>query len=46
MDPEAWTIYEGKLYLNYSPSVHPRWSKDIPGYVIKADKYWPGLRDD
>ena len=43
VDPEAWTIHEGKLYLNYSKSVRTRWRKDIPGNVAKADRNWPKL---
>lgn len=39
--PEAWTIYEGKLYLNYSLSVRDRWSTDIPGNIAAADGHWP-----
>jgi YHS domain-containing protein len=42
-EPDAWTIYEGKLYLNYDKSVQAKWAKDIPGYVKKADANWPGV---
>lgn len=42
--PEAWTIHDGKLYLNYSLGVRDRWEEDIPGYVAAADKYWPNLK--
>ena len=42
-DPEAWSIYQDKLYLNYSLGVRKRWSEDIPGRVAKADKNWPGV---
>ena len=42
-DPEAWTIVNGKLYLNFSPAIKKRWSKDIPGNIRKADKNWPGV---
>jgi len=45
IDPEAWRIVDGKLYLNYSKSVQQRWQKDIPGNIAKADRNWPGLRD-
>jgi len=45
IDPEAWTVYNGKLYLNLSPSIQQIWSEDIPGYIAAADKNWPGLRD-
>lgn len=43
IDPDAWTIYEGKLYLNYSKAVQNTWAKDIPGNIQKADKNWPKL---
>ena len=41
--PEAWTVYEGKLYLNYSTPVRGIWSQDIPGNIAKADSHWPGI---
>ena len=40
--PDAWTVYENRLYLNYSTDVRSIWKKDIPGNVAKADSYWPG----
>jgi YHS domain-containing protein len=42
-DPDAWTIHDGKLYLNYSVNVRKIWSEDIPGNVEKADGHWPGI---
>ena len=42
-DPEAWTIYEGKLYLNFSKSVRSRWERDIPGHIAQADANWPDV---
>ena len=42
-DPDAWTVYEGKLYLNFNLSVRDRWSRDIPGHVASANKHWPGI---
>ncbi len=41
--PEAWTIHEGKLYLNFSRGVQRRWARDIPGRVAAADANWPGV---
>lgn len=41
--PEAWTIIEGKLYLNYSVSVQRRWRKDVPGHIREADRNWPAV---
>ncbi|MBI4185064.1 MAG: YHS domain-containing protein [Proteobacteria bacterium] len=44
IDPEAWTVHDGKLYLNYSKSVRAQWAEDIPGNVRKGDSNWPGIR--
>jgi hypothetical protein len=41
--PEAWTIHDGKLYLNFSTAVRRIWSADIPGNVRKADANWPAV---
>ncbi len=40
-DPNAWTIADGKLYLNYNKSVQKNWAQDIPGNVRKGDGNWP-----
>ncbi len=39
--PEAFTIYQGKLYLNYNLSVREQWAEDIPDNIQKADHNWP-----
>ena len=39
--PEAWSIVDGKLYLNYSTGVKGRWEQDIPGRISAADANWP-----
>jgi YHS domain-containing protein len=44
IEPDAWTVVEGKLYLNYNQSVRRQWSSDVPGYVRKADANWPTVR--
>ena len=46
IDPEAWRIVDGKLYLNYSKDVQTQWSEDIPGNITKGDANWPKLRAD
>jgi YHS domain-containing protein len=43
IDPEAWAIVNGRLYLNYDLSIREAWRKDVPGYVQKADANWPRL---
>jgi YHS domain-containing protein len=45
IDPEAWKIVDGRLYLNYSREVQATWSQDIPGNIAKADENWPKLQD-
>ncbi|MEQ9240495.1 YHS domain-containing (seleno)protein [Roseovarius indicus] len=39
--PDAWTVHDGKLYLNFSQTVRGIWSEDIPGNIAKADANWP-----
>ena len=43
IDPAAFTVVDGKLYLNYNSSIQGRWRGDIPGYVAKADRNWPNV---
>lgn len=43
--PQYWTIYSGKLYLNYNAKVQADWLTDIPGFIAKADANWPGVLD-
>lgn len=41
IDPEAWSIIKGKLYLNYAKSVTRDFEKDSAKLIAKADKNWP-----
>lgn len=41
--PEAWTIVDGKLYLNFSLGVRDLWRRDIAGNIALADGFWPEL---
>ncbi|MEM0981133.1 MAG: YHS domain-containing (seleno)protein [Cyanobacteria bacterium P01_H01_bin.58] len=43
VDPRAWKIVDGKLYLNYSADVQDQWVQDISGNIEKADDFWPGV---
>jgi len=43
IDPEAWKIVDGKLYLNYSKSIQKQWEEDVPGYIKRGDANWPRL---
>jgi YHS domain-containing protein len=43
IEPDAWRVVDGKLYLNYDKSVQATWTSDIPGHIRKADANWPGV---
>jgi YHS domain-containing protein len=40
-DPAAFSVVDGKLYLNYNRDIQKQWIADVPGFVTKADKNWP-----
>ena len=46
IDPGAWRIVDGKLYLNLSKRVQELWEQDIPGHSARADDNWPTLLAD
>ena len=43
IDPAAWAIVDGKLYLNYSLKIKAKWDADVPGFIATADANWPKL---
>jgi len=43
VDISTWQVRDGKLYLNLNADVLKKFNADLPGYVVKADKNWPGL---
>ena len=44
-DPTAYSIIDGKLYLNYNHAVSAKWRQDTAGYIAQGKKNWPGLKD-
>ena len=44
-DPKEWKIVDGKLYLNYDDKIRAKWEKDIPGFIAKADVFYPETVD-
>ncbi len=42
-DPEAWSVIDGALYLNYNPSIRTRWLSNVNGYIATAERHWPRL---
>ena len=45
VDPQAWKIVGGKLYLNNSKPTQARWLTDIPGNIQRANDQWPVIKD-
>lgn len=41
--PEAWTIYEDRLYLNNTLRAREIWLQDIPGNIAAAEANWPAI---
>lgn len=45
-DPDAFSVVDGRLFLNYSRRVRKMWERDVPGHIASADKNWPSLAPD
>ena len=43
IDPQAWRIIDGKLYLNYDEGAAIE-IEEFEGQVARAEKNWPGIR--
>ena len=43
IDPEAWSVVEGKLYLNLNQEIAKVWKQDAQTYIKKAEIEWPNL---
>jgi len=43
IDPSAWRIIEGKLYLNYNKDIQKKWSQDVQKRIEDANQNWPRL---
>ena len=41
--PEAWTVYEDRLYLNASLRARELWLQDVPGNIAAGEANWPGI---
>jgi YHS domain-containing protein len=46
VDPEAWKIVDGKLYLILDKDIQKGWEKDIPGHIKKAEANWTKIKDN
>ncbi|WP_286240852.1 YHS domain-containing (seleno)protein [Neptuniibacter halophilus] len=45
IDPQAFHIEEGKLYLNLNKDVQKKWLTDVPGHLKTANRIWAGIED-
>ena len=43
VEPEQFTLRDGKLYLNYDADVQAKWLKDPAGYIKDADAKFSSL---
>jgi hypothetical protein len=43
VDPGAFLIVDGKLYLHANHYVRRRWSEDLPANIARADGHWRRL---
>lgn len=43
IDPDAWKMVNGKLYLNYDKDIQAKWERERDGNIRKADANWPKL---
>ncbi|MEJ6389132.1 YHS domain-containing (seleno)protein [Gymnodinialimonas ulvae] len=40
---EAWSVVDGRLFLNYSRRIRRRWLNDLPDAIAEGDANWPVL---
>ena len=43
IDPDAWRIIDGKLYLSYNKPTAEEWEGYAKDYLPKAEANWPKL---
>jgi len=43
-EPDAWSIVNSKLYLNYNLQVRDTWSRNANEYIKKADTAWQSIQ--
>ena len=41
--PDAWSIVDGRLFLNFSQRIRRRWLREIPEAIALGDANWPGI---
>jgi YHS domain-containing protein len=41
IDPTAWAVVDGNLYLNYNRTIQARWQADRANLIVAANRNWP-----
>lgn len=41
VDPNAWDIVDGRLFLNYSKDIQTKWRAGQADFIVAADRNWP-----
>ena len=41
IDPQAWRVVDGRLFLNYDRAVQQRWEADMQTRITRGDANWP-----
>jgi YHS domain-containing protein len=45
IDPNAFKVVDGRLYVNLNPEILARWQQDVPGQIATANRNWPTIKD-
>lgn len=45
IQPDAWKVVDGKLYLNYNVEAQGEWQKEMDMHIERAHKNYPGIKD-
>lgn len=43
IDVNNFSIVDGRLFIQHNQRAVNGWNKDVPGNIVKADKYWPDV---
>jgi len=43
VEPDQFTVVDGKLYLNYDADINKKWRADQAGYIKQADAKFPSV---
>jgi hypothetical protein len=45
IDPKAWAVVDGKLYLNLNEKVQNRWVTNKVDLIVEANSIWTKIGD-